>query len=180
MWTDEHIYEHGANPKVRLIELEITESVLAGVNIGRMIEEDRTDDWKAKFPGPRTEQLEKVDRNIYGSSFTGFRETLRHGIDIGRFQPPGEQSPDMNLGIVSHGLTLRVFMMSLLMHRTKEELKEFGLTDEMLADHEWQKHAEPGEVNYDCRITGASYFRDEENKTSSKINLKSELSEVPG
>jgi broad specificity phosphatase PhoE len=42
---------------------------------------------------------------------TGFRETLRADIDIGRFQPPGEQSPNMNLVIVSHGLTLRVFLM---------------------------------------------------------------------
>ncbi|KAI3687569.1 hypothetical protein L1987_81269 [Smallanthus sonchifolius] len=42
---------------------------------------------------------------------TGFRETLRTDIDIGRFQPPGEQSPNMNLVIVSHGLTLRVFLM---------------------------------------------------------------------
>lgn len=30
---------------------------------------------------------------------------------MGRFQPPGEQSPNMNLVIVSHGLTLRVFLM---------------------------------------------------------------------
>ncbi|XP_076895232.1 phosphoglycerate mutase-like protein AT74 [Bidens hawaiensis] len=42
---------------------------------------------------------------------TGFRETLRTDIDIGRFQPPREQSPNMNLVIVSHGLTLRVFLM---------------------------------------------------------------------
>ncbi|KAL2525014.1 Phosphoglycerate mutase-like protein AT74 [Abeliophyllum distichum] len=27
---------------------------------------------------------------------TGFRETLRSDIDIGRFQPPGQQSPNMN------------------------------------------------------------------------------------
>ncbi|ONK80512.1 uncharacterized protein A4U43_C01F18620 [Asparagus officinalis] len=42
---------------------------------------------------------------------TGFRETLKADIDIGRFQPPGERSPNMNLVIVSHGLTLRVFLM---------------------------------------------------------------------
>lgn len=42
---------------------------------------------------------------------TGFRETLRADIDIGRFQPPGERSPNINLVIVSHGLTLRVFLM---------------------------------------------------------------------
>ena len=42
---------------------------------------------------------------------TGFRETLRSDIDIGRFQPPGQRNPNMNLVIVSHGLTLRVFLM---------------------------------------------------------------------
>lgn len=42
---------------------------------------------------------------------TGFRETLRSDIEIGRFQPPGERNPNMNLVIVSHGLTLRVFLM---------------------------------------------------------------------
>jgi broad specificity phosphatase PhoE len=42
---------------------------------------------------------------------TGFRETLRSDIDIGRFQPPGQRNTNMNLVIVSHGLTLRVFLM---------------------------------------------------------------------
>ncbi|XVF10555.1 hypothetical protein REPUB_Repub07fG0192600 [Reevesia pubescens] len=100
---------------------------------------------------------------------TGFRETLRADIDIGRFQPPGQRSPNMNLIIVSHGLALRVFLMrwykwtveqferlnnvgngniivmekgyggrySLLMHHNEEELRQFGLTDEMLIDQEW-------------------------------------------
>lgn len=121
---------------------------------------------------------------------TGFRETLRTDIDIGRFQPPGEQSPNMNVVLVSHGLTLRVFLMRwykwtveqfeglynmgngrmivmergyggrycLLMQHSKEELRDFGLTDEMLIDQEWQKIAKPGELNYDCLITGPAYF----------------------
>ncbi|PKU72250.1 phosphoglycerate mutase-like protein AT74 [Dendrobium catenatum] len=42
---------------------------------------------------------------------TGFRETLKADIDFGRFQPPGQQNPNMNIVIVSHGLTLRVFLM---------------------------------------------------------------------
>ncbi|KAK4422580.1 Phosphoglycerate mutase-like protein AT74 [Sesamum alatum] len=151
-------------------------------------------------------KIQKAARKRYGRFFyrfpngesaadvydriTGFRETLRSDIEIGRFQPPGELSPNMNLVIVSHGLTLRVFLMrwykwtveqfdalhnigngkfvvmerghggrySLLMHHTREELKEFGLTDAMLIDQEWQKHAKPGELNYDCQITGPSYF----------------------
>ena len=41
----------------------------------------------------------------------GFRETLRADINIGRFQPPRDEKTEMNLVIVSHGLTLRVFLM---------------------------------------------------------------------
>ncbi|WOG87043.1 hypothetical protein DCAR_0206263 [Daucus carota subsp. sativus] len=130
-------------------------------------------------------KIQKAARHLYGRFFyrfpngesaadvydriTGFRETLKSDIDVGRFQPPGEQSPNMNLVIVSHGLTLRVFLMrwykwtvkqfeglnnmnngsvmvmerghggrySLLMHHTKEQLREFGLTEEMLTDQEW-------------------------------------------
>ncbi|OMO58613.1 Histidine phosphatase superfamily, clade-1 [Corchorus olitorius] len=127
---------------------------------------------------------------------TGFRETLRADIDIGRFQPPGEQSPNMNLIIVSHGLALRVFLMrwykwtveqferlnnmgngnmlvmekgyggrySLLMHHNEEELRDFGLTDEMLIDQEWQKTARPGELNYDCPVVNSffDHFEDDD------------------
>ncbi|PKA66282.1 hypothetical protein AXF42_Ash006979 [Apostasia shenzhenica] len=42
---------------------------------------------------------------------TGFRETLTADIDIGRYQPPGQQNPNVNLVLVSHGLTLRIFLM---------------------------------------------------------------------
>ncbi|XP_052210652.1 phosphoglycerate mutase-like protein AT74 [Diospyros lotus] len=149
---------------------------------------------------------EKAIRQLYGRFFyrfpngesaadvydriTGFRETLRADIDIGRFQPPGEQTPNMNLVIVSHGLTIRVFLTrwykwtveqfeglnnlgngnmivlekgyggrySLLMHHTEKELREFGLTDEMLIDQEWQKMAKPGDVNYHCPMTGSAFF----------------------
>ncbi|XP_030538237.1 phosphoglycerate mutase-like protein AT74H [Rhodamnia argentea] len=150
-------------------------------------------------------RVEKQMRIMYGRFFyrfpdgesaadvydriTGFRETLRADIDIGRFQPPGEQNKNMNLVIVSHGLTLRVFLMrwykwtseqfeglnnlgngkmivmergyggrySLLVHHTEEELREFGLTEDMLVDQEWQKYAKPGELNYNCPILN-SFF----------------------
>lgn len=164
-------------------------------------------------------RVEKAVRMLYGRFFyrfpngesaadvydriTGFRETLRSDIDIGRFQPPGERNPNMNLVIVSHGLTLRVFLMrwykwtveqfeqlnnfgngrmvvmekgyggrySLLIHHTEEELREFGLTDDMLIDQEWQKIARPGELNYDCPITNSffTHLEDEDRKDPREI-----------
>ncbi|WCJ26339.1 Phosphoglycerate mutase family protein [Euphorbia peplus] len=157
-------------------------------------------------------RVEKTLRMLYGRFFyrfpngesaadvydriTGFRETLKADIDIGRFQPPGERSQNVNLVIVSHGLTLRVFLMrwykwtvkqyerlynfgnggmlvmekghggrySLLMHHAEEELKKFGLTDDMLIDQEWQKIARPGELNYDCPTMNSffTHFSDED------------------
>jgi broad specificity phosphatase PhoE len=41
----------------------------------------------------------------------GFRETLRTDIDVGRFQKEASRNTNMNLILVSHGLTLRVFLM---------------------------------------------------------------------
>uniref|UniRef100_A0ACD5WDK8 Uncharacterized protein n=1 Tax=Avena sativa TaxID=4498 RepID=A0ACD5WDK8_AVESA len=125
---------------------------------------------------------------------TGFRETLRADIDIGRFQPPSPpgapSAPEMNLVLVSHGLTLRVFLMrwykwtvrqfeglanfdnggalvmqtgeggrySLLVHHSADELREFGLTDEMIDDQMWQSTARPGELNYNFITNGPSFF----------------------
>ncbi|ESW30512.1 hypothetical protein PHAVU_002G158900 [Phaseolus vulgaris] len=150
-------------------------------------------------------RVEKALRQLYGRFFyrfpdgesaadvydriTGFRETLRTDINIGRYQPPGEKKTEMNLVIVSHGLTLRVFLMrwykwtvqqfeglnnmgngnmlvmekgyggrySLLMHHDEEELRGFGLTDEMLIDQEWHKIARPADLNYDCPMVN-SFF----------------------
>ncbi|KAG0596282.1 hypothetical protein M758_UG239700 [Ceratodon purpureus] len=100
---------------------------------------------------------------------TGFRETLRADIDVGRFQRPESRSKNMNLVLVSHGLTLRVFLMrwykwtvqqfeglynfgntemlvmelgpggrySLTMHHSADELRAFGMTDDMIEDQEW-------------------------------------------
>ncbi|GAB4857416.1 hypothetical protein Ancab_015325 [Ancistrocladus abbreviatus] len=151
-------------------------------------------------------RVDKAKRALYGRFFyrfpdgesaadvydriTGFRETLRADIDQGRFQPPNQRSPNLNVVIVSHGLTLRIFLMRwykwttkqferlnnfgnagmivmergyggrycLSMHHSEEELRNFGLTDEMLLDQEWQKHARPGEFNYNCQTTGPDYF----------------------
>ncbi|RDX69319.1 Phosphoglycerate mutase-like protein AT74, partial [Mucuna pruriens] len=159
-------------------------------------------------------RVEKELRKLYGRFFyrfpdgesaadvydriTGFRETLRTDINIGRYQPPGKKKTEMNLIIVSHGLTLRVFLMrwykwtvqqfeglnnmgngdmlvmekgyvcgnlkgvrmnrySLLMHHGEEELRRFGMTDEMLMDQEWHKCARPADLNYDCPMVN-SFF----------------------
>lgn len=134
---------------------------------------------------------------------TGFRETLLADIDIGRFHPPPRPghhhhrsstttTGDMNMNIVlvSHGLTLRVFLMrwykwtvrqfeglenlanggalvmqtgdggrySLLVHHTADELRAFGLTDEMIQDQMWQKTARPGELNHRFMTNGQAFF----------------------
>ncbi|KAL5551812.1 hypothetical protein UlMin_001988 [Ulmus minor] len=164
-------------------------------------------------------RVEKEMRKLYGRFFyrfpdgesaadvydriTGFRETLRSDIDIGRFQPPGERNPNMNLVIVSHGLTLRVFLMrwykwsveqfeglnnlgngnivvmekgyggrySLLVHHNEEELRKFGLTDDMLIDQEWQKYAKPGELNYDCPMLNSFFTHFDEEFNNSQVIL---------
>ncbi|KAL0327772.1 UNVERIFIED_CONTAM: Phosphoglycerate mutase-like protein AT74H [Sesamum angustifolium] len=88
------------------------------------------------------------------------RVILRH---IGRFQPPGEQSPNMNLVIVSHGLTLRVFLDEVYkwtVHQF-EALQHLAMAKIVVMERGHggrQKHAKPGELNYDCQITGPSYF----------------------
>ncbi|CAN6202837.1 unnamed protein product [Urochloa humidicola] len=122
---------------------------------------------------------------------TGFRETLRADIDLGRFEPnSASPSSNMNVVLVSHGLTLRVFLMrwykwtvrqfeglnnlangaaivmqtgrggrySLLVHHDADELREFGLTDEMLQDQLWQETARPGDLNYTFMTNGQAFF----------------------
>ncbi|XWS61737.1 hypothetical protein CRYUN_Cryun07bG0151500 [Craigia yunnanensis] len=183
--VDESVYTRVADPKIVLTEKGKTEAEECGWRIREMIEKDGATDWKVYFyvsPYKRTlETLQHLGRAFECSRIAGmreeprirqqdfgFRETLRADIDIGRFQPPGERSPNVNLIIVSHDLALRVFLMrwykwtveqferlnnmdngniivmekgyggrySLLMHHTEEELREFGLTGEMLIDQE--------------------------------------------
>ncbi|RRT61150.1 hypothetical protein B296_00006683 [Ensete ventricosum] len=106
---------------------------------------------------------------------TGFRETLKADIDIGRFQPPGERSPNMNLVIVSHGLTLRVFLMRWYKW-TVEQFEGLNNFDNggMLVMQTGsggryclflfklgilkQRTAKPGELNYDFVTDGSSFF----------------------
>ena len=89
---------------------------------------------------------------------------------------------DLNLIIISHGLTSRVFLMkwfkwtveqfehlhnlgncefqvmqlgkggeySLAIHHSEEELVEWGLSPEMIADQKWRAHANRGDWNERC------------------------------
>ncbi|KAG6634030.1 hypothetical protein CIPAW_12G090500 [Carya illinoinensis] len=210
--VDESVYTRVADPKIALTEKGRAEAEECGEMIKELIEQDKVDSWKVYFyvsPYRRTlETLKNLARPFERSRIAGlreeprlreqdfgFRETLRSDIDVGRFQPPGQRNPNMNLVIVSHGLTLRVFLMrwykwtveqfeglnnfrngkalvmekgyggrySLLVHHTEEELREFGLTDDMLMDQEWQKFARPGELNYDCPTMNSffTHFDDE-------------------
>ncbi|XP_010275693.1 PREDICTED: phosphoglycerate mutase-like protein AT74H [Nelumbo nucifera] len=90
-----------------------------------IIESDGAPDWKVYFyvsPYRRTlETLRSLGKAFESSRISGvreeprlraqdlgFRETLRKEIEIGRFQLSGEWNSNMNLVLVSHGLTLRV------------------------------------------------------------------------
>ncbi|KAI3990711.1 hypothetical protein MKX01_023011 [Papaver californicum] len=165
----------------------------------RLREQDFGRSLSNNFQNRERMRVEKAERILYGRFFFRFPNGesaadaphKHNNIKIGRFQPPGQRNSNMNLVIVSHGLTLRVFLMrwykwtveqfeglnnfgngielvmqtglggrySLLVHHTHEELKDFGLTEEMLIDQEWQKIARPGELNYDCLTTGPSFFK---------------------
>ncbi|XP_057832794.2 phosphoglycerate mutase-like protein AT74H isoform X2 [Cryptomeria japonica] len=205
--VDESAYTRIPDSKIALTEQGWHEAVETGNRIRELVERDGADDWQVYFyASPYKRTLQSL-RGI-GMAFErqriagvreeprlreqdfGFRETLRADIDIGRFQPPGARSKFMNLVLVSHGLTLRVFLMrwykwtveqferlhnfgnagmlvmqtgsggrySLLVHHSPEELKAFGMTDEMLVDQSWQKTARPGELNYDWMTSGPSFF----------------------
>ncbi|KAF4389944.1 hypothetical protein CsatB_029518 [Cannabis sativa] len=110
----------------------------------------------------------------------GFLESLWRDIDMNRLHL--DPSHELNLIIVSHGLTSRVFFMkwfkwtveqfeqlnnfgncdfrvmqlgsggeySLAIHHTEEELQEWGLSPEMIADQKWRATANRGDWNEKC------------------------------
>lgn len=111
---------------------------------------------------------------------SSFMESLWRDIDMNRLQP--DPINDLNLIIVTHGLTARVFLMkwfkwtveqfehlnnpgnceyrvmelgeggeySLAINHSEEELEEWGLSHEMIADQKWRIHARRGEWNEKC------------------------------
>lgn len=107
-------------------------------------------------------------------------ESLWRDIDMNRLHQ--DPSHDLNLIIISHGLTCRVFLMkwfkwtveqfeclnnlgncefrvmelgpggeySLAIHHSEEEMREWGLSPEMIADQKWRIHANKGDWNENC------------------------------
>lgn len=123
--------------------------------------------------------------------FAGFLESLWRDIDMNRLDREiNSKSTDLNLVIVSHGVTMRVFLMrwfkwttaqfellnnpknceirvmqqgaggeySLAVHHSREELQEWGLSPEMIADQEWRATASKGQWNYDWPWSGPAFF----------------------
>jgi broad specificity phosphatase PhoE len=140
---------------------------------------------------------------------TSFLESLWRDIDMNRLnRDVGNKSADLNLVIVSHGVTMRVFLMrwfkwtteqfellnnphncevrvmqlakggeySLLVHHTREELVQWGLSPAMIADQEWRKTAVRGQWNDQWPWTGTSFFdhfgekKDEDSSEESSAN----------
>ncbi|CAN6724719.1 unnamed protein product [Malus baccata var. baccata] len=111
---------------------------------------------------------------------SSFLESLWRDIDMNRLRH--DPCHDLNLIIISHGLTSRVFLMkwfkwtveqfehlnnlgncefrvmqlgkggeySLAIHHTEEELQEWGLSPEMIADQKWRAQANRGDWNERC------------------------------
>lgn len=111
---------------------------------------------------------------------SSFLESLWRDIDMNRLHH--DPSHDLNLIIISHGLTLRVFLMkwfkwtveqfeclnnldncefrvmqlgsggeySLAIHHNEVELREWGLSPEMIADQKWRAQASKGDWNESC------------------------------
>ncbi|XP_061349495.1 phosphoglycerate mutase-like protein AT74 [Gastrolobium bilobum] len=111
---------------------------------------------------------------------SSFFESLWRDIDMNRLHH--DPSNDLNLVIVSHGLTSRIFLMkwfkwtaeqfehlnnlgncefrvmqlgsggeySLAVHHTEEEMLEWGLSPDMVADQKWRATASRGAWNDKC------------------------------
>ncbi|KAL5984517.1 hypothetical protein ACLOJK_018622 [Asimina triloba] len=130
---------------------------------------------------------------------SSFMETLWRDIDQDRLNR--DNSSEINLIIVSHGLTGRIFLTkwfkwtvnqfehlnnpdncevrvmqlgsggeySLAINHTKEEMEEWGLLPDMIADQQWRATAQRGDWNADCPWFLDAFFdhlADTDNNTS--------------
>jgi broad specificity phosphatase PhoE len=126
---------------------------------------------------------------------TSFLESLWRDIDMNRLtKPANTKQPEVNLVIVSHGVTMRVFLMrwfkwtveqfeklnnpkncevrvmqlskggeySLLVHHSPEELREWGLSDDMIKDQECRRDGIRGLWSEKWNWGGAHFFDNEE------------------
>ncbi|KAK6911493.1 Histidine phosphatase superfamily, clade-1 [Dillenia turbinata] len=121
---------------------------------------------------------------------SSFLESLWRDIDMNRLHLVPDH--DLNLIIISHGLTLRVFLMkwfkwtveqfeylnnfgncefrvmqlghggeySLAIRHSDEEMQEWGLSHEMIADQKWRANAKRGEWNGNCPWHLEAFFDD--------------------
>ncbi|KAF8370101.1 hypothetical protein HHK36_031863 [Tetracentron sinense] len=112
---------------------------------------------------------------------SGFLESLWRDIHMSRLHHDSS-SDELNLVIISHGLTSRVFLMkwfkwtveqfeylynpgncefqvmqlgsggeySLAIYHSEEELQQWGLSPEMIADQKWRANANRGDWNERC------------------------------
>ncbi|KAG9457480.1 hypothetical protein H6P81_001988 [Aristolochia fimbriata] len=119
---------------------------------------------------------------------SSFMESLWRDIDMNRLSRDG--CSNMNLIIISHGLTSRVFLTkwfkwtvdqferlnnfgncefrvmqlgpagdySLAAHHTKEEMEQWGLSPEMIADQQWRATENRGDWPEACPWTLHSFF----------------------
>ncbi|XP_014495096.1 phosphoglycerate mutase-like protein AT74H [Vigna radiata var. radiata] len=129
--------EHGQHWQVYFYVLPYRRTLQTLQHVARPFERSRTVGFreephirshsKVNFQNREKMRVEKALRQLYGCFFyrfpngesaadvydriTGFKETLRTDINIGRYQAPEERKIEMNLVIVSHSLTLRVLLM---------------------------------------------------------------------
>lgn len=122
---------------------------------------------------------------------TSFLESLWRDIDMNRLtKPANTKQPEVNLVIVSHGVTMRVFLMrwfkwtvdqfeklnnpkncevrvmqlskggeySLLVHHSPEELREWGLSEDMIKDQECRRDGIRGLWSEKWNWGGAHFF----------------------
>jgi len=131
---------------------------------------------------------------------TTFRETLRNDVNFGRFE-----AKPTTVVIVTHGLTLRVFLMrwykwtvdmfekvynprnacltvmtlcpagrySLLVYHAEEELRQMGMTEDMIRDQKWQMTSPAGAYNPDWPTSGYKFFEDFERRMEEGLSSDS-------
>ena len=80
------------------------------------------------------------------------------GLQVDRPPVRGTRQPRQRRRARHADRRRREVQYSLLVHHTADELRAFGLTDEMLQDQMWQKTARPGELNHRFMTNGQSFF----------------------